>query len=137
MSTTASLVGNTTRDVELRYTNTGKAVASFGMAVGSRRKNDAGQWEDGDTSFYDVTCWGTLAENVAESITKGTRVVVSGRLQQRSWEDKEGNKRSKVEVVADAIGPDLLWATCDVNRAERDHAATDPLPRYATGEEPF
>lgn len=136
MSTATTIVGNMTRDPELRFTPTGKAVCNFGVAVGSRRKNAAGEWEDGHTSFFDVTCWGELAENVAESLTKGTRLVVTGRLQQRSWETPEGDKRSKVEVVADEVGPSVRWATVEVNRTERRDGGST-VATYAAGEEPF
>lgn len=133
----ATIVGNTTRDAELRYTSSGRAVCSFGVAVGSRRRNPQTQeWEDGDTSFFDVTAWGTLAENAAESLTKGMRVVVTGRLQQRSWENAEGEKRSKVEVVADDIGPSVRWATVEVTRVERTTADATPAG-YNPSEEPF
>lgn len=137
-TTTATVTGNLSRDPELRYTSSGKAVASFGVAVGSRRKNAQGVWEDGETSFYDITCWDTLAENVAESLIKGARVVVTGRMQQSRWEDKDGNKRSKVEVVADDVGPSLRWATAEVTKVERSTMpATPALGGLEPGEEPF
>ncbi len=114
------LTGNMTRDPELRFLNSGQAVTSFGLAINSRRKNDAtGEWEDGEPEFYDVSCFGTLAENVAESLPKGTRVTLNGKMKYRSWETDSGDKRSKVEVVADAIGPDLRWATAEVTRTEK------------------
>jgi len=113
------LTGSSTRDPELRFTNSGLASASFGLAINTRKKNDQGEWEDGEAQFYDITCFGSLAENVAESITKGTRVVVAGRLNFSQWEDSEGNRRSKVDVVADSIGPDLRWATCAITKNEK------------------
>ena len=113
------VIGNCTRDPELRFTNSGKAVASFGVAWSTRRRTESGTWEDGDTSFFDVTCWDQLAENVCESIQKGVRVVINGRLQQRSWENNEGEKRSKVEIVADDVSPSLRWATAQVQRNEK------------------
>jgi single-strand DNA-binding protein len=98
-----TISGNVTRDPELRFTQAGRAVASFGVAVNRRWQNRQTQeWEE-QVSFFDVTCWAQLAENVAESLNKGSRVVVSGRLQQRSYEDREGNKRNAVEVVADDV----------------------------------
>lgn len=119
-NTTATIVGNCTRDPELRFLNTGVALATFGVAVNNRKRNpQTNEWEDGEPEFYDVTCWRELAENVVESITKGTRVVVVGRLQQRSWETEDGSKRSKVEVVADEASPSLRWATAQVVRTER------------------
>src|SRR6187402_1923046 len=114
-----SVVGNCTRDPELRFTPSGQAVASFGLAVNRRWQNrQTNEWEEA-VSFFDVTCWAQLAENVAESVQKGTRVIVTGRLDQRSWETDNGEKRSKVEVVADEIAPSLKWATAQINRNER------------------
>lgn len=116
---TVTLVGNITRDPELRFTNTGQATASFGLAVNRRWQNRQTQeWEEA-TSFFDVVCWREMAENVAESLTRGARVIVTGRLEQRSWETPEGDKRSKVEVVADEIGPSIRWATAQVTKNER------------------
>src|SRR5579863_2184470 len=114
-----TLVGNITRDPELRFTPTGQATATFGLAVNRRWQNRQTQeWEEA-TSFFNVVCWREMAENVAESITKGARVVVAGRLEQRSWETDQGEKRSVVEVVADEIAPSLRWATAQVTRNER------------------
>ena len=116
------LVGNMTRDAELRFTASGQATASFGLAVNRRWQNfQTKEWEE-RTSFFDVMCWRELAENVSESITKGSRVIVVGRLEQRTWETKEGDKRSKVEIVASAIGPDLSYATAVVHKVDREHA---------------
>ena len=115
----ASLTGNMTREPSLKFLNGGQAVADFGLAINSRRKDASGEWVDGDPQFFDVTCFGTLAENVAESLTKGTRVVLSGKMSYRSWDADDGSKRSKVEIVADAIGPDLRWATAEVTRTEK------------------
>lgn len=112
-----SLVGNVTRDPELRYTSGGRGLASFGLAV-NRRYQSNGEWQE-QTSFFDVTAWGTLGENVAASLHKGTRVVVVGRLEQRSWDTQEGEKRSKVEVIADEIGPSLRWAQAQVDKNAR------------------
>ena len=114
-----TVVGNITRDPELRFTPTGQAVASFGLAVNRRWQNRQTQeWEEA-TSFFDVTCWAQMAENVCESLVKGSRVVVSGRLDQRSWENQDGDKRSKVEIVADEVAPSLRWATAQVVKNER------------------
>src|ERR1700676_4269824 len=114
-----TLVGNITRDPELRFTNTGQATASFGLAVNRRWQNRQTQeWEEA-VSFFDVVCWREMAENAAESLTKGSRVIVTGRLDQRSWETPDGDKRSKVEVVADEVGPSIRWATAQVTKNER------------------
>jgi single-strand DNA-binding protein len=116
---TVTLVGNITRDPELRFTNTGQATASFGLAVNRRWQNRQTQeWEEA-TSFIDVVCWREMAENAAESLTRGARVLVTGRLEQRSWETPDGDKRSKVEVVADELGPSIRWATAQVTKNER------------------
>lgn len=114
------VVGNVTRDPELRYTASGRAVASFGIAVNRRWQNkQTNEWEE-QVSFFNVVAWANLGENVAQSITKGARVIVYGRLEQRSWETDDGEKRSVVEIVADEIGPSMRWATCEITRNERD-----------------
>jgi single-strand DNA-binding protein len=114
-----TVVGNATRDPELRFTNSGQAVATFGLAVNRRWQNRQTQeWEE-SVSFFDITCWAQLAENVAESVQKGSRVLVTGRLDQRSWETQDGEKRSKIEVIADEVGPSLRWATAQVTKNER------------------
>ncbi len=113
------LVGNVTRDPELRFTPSGQATATFGLACNRRWQNRQTQeWEEA-TSFFDVVCWREMAENVSETLTRGARVIVTGRLEQRSWETAEGDKRSKVEVVADELGPSLRWATAQVVKNER------------------
>src|SRR5437870_11797468 len=111
------IVGNLTRDPELRYTPNGAALVKFGVAVSRRVKDDAtGQWKDADTSFFNVTAWRTLAENVAETLTQGSRVVVVGRLRTNSWETQEGEKRSSVEIEAEEVGPSLKWATAKMEK---------------------
>ena len=132
-----TLVGNVTKEPDLRYTAGGKAVTSFGMAV-NRRYMVNNEWTE-EVSFFNVTCWADLAENVAASLNKGNRAIVTGRLSQRPYETREGEKRNIVEVVADSIGPDLRWATCEVTRTERTSApqqAKKANPSYAE-EEPF
>jgi single-strand DNA-binding protein len=144
---TVELIGNITRDPELRFTPSGAAVANFGLAVNRRWRNQqTNEWEE-QTSFFDIVCWRELAENVTESLTKGSRVMVSGRLDQRSWETQEGDKRSKVEVVADEVGPSLRWATAQVTKTERRDGgsgggytappAQEPPAGYNDDEEPF
>jgi single-strand DNA-binding protein len=116
---TVTIVGNVTRDPEMRYTPGGAAKATFGVAVSRRWQNrNTQEWEE-QTSFFNVVCWREMAENVSESITKGARVVVSGRLEQRSWETDNGEKRSVVEIVADDVGPSLRWATAQITKNER------------------
>src|SRR5919199_5745447 len=110
------IVGNLTRDPELRYTPNGSALVKFGVAVSRRIRDESGQWKDVETSFLDVTAWRTLAENVAESLTQGSRVVVVGRLRTNTWETPEGDKRSKVEIEAEEVGPSLKWATAKLER---------------------
>ena len=114
-----TVVGNVTRDPELRFTASGQATASFGLAV-NRVWNDRQTNEKKEAvSFFDIVCWREMAENASESLSKGARVVVTGRLEQRSWETPEGDKRSKIEVVADEVGPSLRWATAEVRKNDR------------------
>lgn len=120
-----SLVGNLTRDPELRFTASGQGVASMGIAVSRRwRDQQSNEWQE-KTSFFNVTAWGTLGENVAQSLQKGTRVVVIGRLEQREYETRDGEKRTTIEVVADEIAPSLRWATAQVERTARTEPAAD------------
>jgi single-strand DNA-binding protein len=100
-----TIVGNVTRDPELRYANSGVSVVKMSVAVNFRRPNRQTGDMDEETSFFDVTAFGSLAENVGASVSKGNRVVVTGRLQQRSYETQQGEKRSAVEILADEIGP--------------------------------
>ena len=114
-----TLVGNITRDPELRFTPSGQATASFGLAV-NRVWNDRQTNERKEAvSFFDVVCWREMAENVSESLTKGSRVLVTGRLEQRSWDGADGERRSKIEIVADEIGPSLRWATAEIRKNDR------------------
>jgi single-strand DNA-binding protein len=125
MSSSTALTGNLTRDPEIRYTRDGLASTVFGLAVNRRwQDRETREWEE-STSFLDVVCWRELAENAALSLTKGMRVVVTGRLEQRTWETEEGERRSKVEVVADDLGASLRFATVEVHRNERAPSA-DP-----------
>ena len=149
---TVTVVGNVTRDPELRFIASGQANCNFGIAVNRRWQNRQTQeWEE-QVSFFNVVCWREMAENVAESITKGMRVVVTGRLDQRSWETDQGEKRSVVEIAADEIAPSLRWATAQVTRNERrspgeaapraarsaQSSAPPPAdPGYGYDEEPF
>jgi single-strand DNA-binding protein len=123
MSNSITVTGNLTRDPEVRYTRDGQASVLLGVAVNRRwQDRETHEWEEA-TSFFDVVCWRDLAENVAMSLTKGARVMVAGRLEQRSWETELGERRSKVEIVADEVGPSLRFATAEVHRLERSAAA--------------
>jgi single-strand DNA-binding protein len=130
--TTTTIVGNLTRDPEIRYTRDGQATTSLSVAVNRRwQDRTTKEWEE-STSFFDVVCWRDLAENVALSLTKGARVVVAGRLEQRSWESDEGEKRSKVEIVADEIGASLRFATVDIHKVQRPATADKPADEAAS-----
>lgn len=119
-----TVVGNLTDDPELRFTAQGAAVANFRMAVSKRiRDPQTNEWKDGDTSFFRVNVWRQLAENVAESLTRGTRVVVTGTLKMRQWETQEGEKRSVVEIEATDVGPSLKFATAKIEKASRGGGA--------------
>lgn len=116
---TLTMIGNVTRDPELRFTPGGQAKAEFGLAVNRT-------WTDRNTnerkeqvSFFNVVCWGQLGENAASSLMKGSRAIVTGRLEQRSYETQTGEKRERIEIVADEVGPSLRWATAQVDRNDR------------------
>jgi len=144
-----TVVGNITRDPELKFLNSGQASVRFGLAVNRRWQNRQTQeWEE-RVSYFDVTAYGPLAENVANSLPKGTRVLVTGRLEQRSWETPEGDKRSIVEINADEIAPSMKYATAVVTKTPRAEGSgpsrSNSAPRttpnepstYGFDEEPF
>jgi len=145
-----TVVGNVTRDPELKFLNSGQAALKLSIAVNRRWQNRQTQeWEE-RVSYFEVVGYGAMAENAANSLTKGARVIVSGRLEQRSWETENGDKRSIVEINADEIGPSLKWATAVVTRTPRaegsnfqssDRPAAAPRSNepssYAFDEEPF
>jgi single-strand DNA-binding protein len=145
-----TVVGNITRDPELKFLNSGQAALKLSIAVNRRWQNRQTQeWEE-RVSYFEVVGYGAMAENAANSLTKGARVIVSGRLEQRSWETENGDKRSIVEINADEIGPSLKWATAVVTRTPRaegsnfqssDRPAAAPRTNepssYAFDEEPF
>lgn len=133
---TVTIIGNLTRDPELRFTNSGRPVASFAVAINKRKRTEAGTWEDAGADFFNVTAWGDLGTHLSESLEKGQRVIVAGRLVQRSWETDQGDKRYAVEVVAESAGPELTWATAKVSRIARRHPDQAPPEAYE-GEEPF
>lgn len=117
-----TVVGNVTNDPELRFTPSGAAVANMTVAVTPRKKSaDGNEWVNDEerTTFYRCTAWRQLAENIAESIQKGTRVIVQGRFSARNWETKEGEKRTSFDLQIDAVGPELRWATSKVIKAAK------------------
>jgi single-strand DNA-binding protein len=119
MANTTTITGNLIREPEIRYTREGQAQTQLGVAVNRRWQDKVTQeWQE-ETAFFDVVCWRDLAENVALSLSKGMRVIVTGRLDQRSWETEDGDVEHKVEITADEIGPSLRYATADVQRTER------------------
>ena len=123
--TTITVVGNLTTDPDLRFTSTGVAVLDFTVASTPRvYDRESGEWRDDRTLFLRCNLWRQAAENAAKSLTKGTRVIVQGRLKQRSFETKEGDKRTVVELDVDAIGPELRYASAKVSRLGRDGGGT-------------
>jgi single-strand DNA-binding protein len=130
--TTLTITGNLTADVELRFT-ADTAVAAFTVAA-SRRVYDqtSGQWSDGDALFLRCSAWRELADHAAESLSKGMRVIVTGRLKQRTYETTEGDKRTVYEIDADDIGPSLKWATAKIAKISRDK-----VPHPADGTDPW
>src|SRR5215471_8785626 len=117
---TITVVGNLTNDPELRFTPSGAAVASFTVASTPRYLDkNTNEWKDGDALFLRCSVWRQAAENIAESLTRGARVIVTGRLRQRSYETKEGEKRTVVELEVDEVGPSLRYATAKVTKAQR------------------
>lgn len=136
-----TLIGNLVEDPELKFTSSGVSLCRLRFAV-NRRYQRNGEWQE-DTSFFTGTLWRDQAEHAAESLAKGTRVIVSGRLEQRSWETQDGDKRSVVEVQVDEIGPSLRWATAEVHRTQssgfgekdRPAPAAAPVARDSYGDD--
>lgn len=122
-----TIIGNLTSDPELKFTPKGDAVASFTVAV-SKRVKDGDKWVDGPSSFYRCSIWRQYAENIAETLTKGTRVIVTGEMRQREYEDKQGEKRSVWELQADEVGVALRYATARVIKAERVKTGVAAVP---------
>ena len=110
----AMVTGNLVRDPELKFTNSGKAVCGVSIADNYKSAKDA----EPEVTFIDVVVWGTLAENVAGSLKKGQRVFCEGRVKERKWETQEGQKRTKLELIADVMGPDLRWQSVIVDKAK-------------------
>ncbi len=119
---TVTVIGNLVDDPELRFTPSGVALARLRVAVNRRWRDQNQEWQE-DTSYFTAVCWRDMAENVAESLTKGMRVIITGRLEQRSWETNEGEKRSTVEIQIDEIGPSVRWATAQVTKTPRTGAS--------------
>lgn len=118
--TTLTVIGNLTDDPELRFTSSGAAVAKFRVASTPRfMDKTSGEWKDGEPLFLSCTVWRQVAENVAESLSRGSRVIISGRLRQRTYETKEGEKRTVIDLEVDEIGPSLRYATAKVQRMSR------------------
>jgi single-strand DNA-binding protein len=138
-----TVVGTLTGDPELKFLASGKAVANFTIAQNPRVK-DGNEWKDGDPTFIRCNAWEGMAENVVESLHKGDRVIVQGGLYSRSWEDKEGNKRSALELRIEAVGPDLRYATAAVTKIRKGGGgfqqaapAADPWATAAVNDPPF
>ncbi len=136
--TIITVVGNLTADPELRYTQNGLAVANFTIASTPRTYDrQANEWKDGEALFLRASCWREFAEHVAGSLTKGSRVVAQGRLKQRSYDDRDGNKRTAIELEVDEIGPSLRYATAQVTRASGGGAGGGRGQQGAVADEPW
>jgi single-strand DNA-binding protein len=139
--TSVTVVGNLTRDPEERMTRNGETMLSFSVASSRRWKNKNDEWEE-ETSYFDVTAWSELARNTALSLRKGNRVIVVGRLKQESWEDKSGEKKNKIVVIAEDIGPSLRKAQIpEINRTGNTSGGQQgyraPQQSFPDDEEPF
>lgn len=137
------MAGNLTADPKLRFAKSGTAVASFTVAATPRtRDRQTSEWSDGEPIFLACTVWRRQAENVAESLTKGMRVIVAGKLRARSYDDRDGNRRTVIEMDVDEVGPSLAHATCQVTRAGRGAppaavgATAVPDPWAGAGQDP-
>lgn len=122
------LTGNVTRTPEAFATQSGQNKLSFGIAQNTRRRNASGEWEDGPTNFFDVVCWGNLANRVQQRVDKGTKVVVAGKLRTREYTDKEGRKRTAVEIVADEVEVIEVPRKRDYGQAQPMQAPAQPMP---------
>jgi len=133
MSNSITIVGNLTRDPEIRYTGSNRAVANMGVAS-SRRYQINGEWQE-ETTFFNLTAWGSLGENAASSLKKGDRVLVSGRMQSREYET-DGVKKVAWDLIVDEIGPSLRWARADVEKVKTDQSGSTAAPAPAAGSKP-
>ncbi|HWR85122.1 MAG TPA: single-stranded DNA-binding protein [Rhodoglobus sp.] len=136
--TIITVVGNLTSDPELRYTQSGQAVANFTIASTPRTLDrQTNEWKDGEALFLRASCWREFAEHVAGSLTKGSRVIAQGRLKQRSYETKEGEKRTSIELEIDEIGPSLRYATAQVTRASSGGGGGGGASRGQVADQPW
>lgn len=124
-----TIVGNVTADPELRFSASGTAVANFSVAVNERKMNaETRKWEEGDSAFYNVRAFRQLAENIAESVTRGMRVIIHGKMTQDRWEDKDGTARNAWKIIADAAGPDLSFVSLAPETLRRSQRRQDVAP---------
>ena len=136
MSTPVTLRGRLTRDPELRYSNAGKAVVKFAVVTSRRFKNDqSGEWEDRDTTFWDCVAFGELADNAAESLEKGTAVIVQGNAASEEWVSKDGEKRRSMKVVVEDVAPSLRFQSAKIAKAAR--SADGPKQASPRDENPW
>lgn len=135
MDNSVTVAGNLVADPELRYTASNSPVASLRLAVNRRWRTKNDEWEE-QTSFFDVTVWGDQADNVKDSLRKGDRVMVSGRIEQQTWETDTGDKRSTVKIIADEVGPSLRWARAHIEKVA-GKASSPASGAAAPGTEPF
>lgn len=131
--TQVTIVGNLVADPELRFTAQGKAVTSFTVAESERIRNQDGSWGEGDSTFWRCSIWDTAAENMAESLSKGQRVIVAGKAKQRSFETRDGEKRTVIEVTATDVGPSLKWAVAKLERTAAKPSGFNAKPRTGSG----
>lgn len=133
-----TIIGNLTRDVELSHTSGGIPFGKSAVAVNHRQKDDAGNWVDGEPSFYNITLWRELAEHAATSLSKGSRVIVAGMIRQEHWTAPDGTARSDHAIQVDEIGPSLKWATCSVEKVKTNGAGgrAAPTPDQPPPDEP-
>lgn len=135
MAATTTLIGNITHDFELRYTQNGRPVGSVTIAVNDRKfDKQKNEYVETEPWFARCTVWGEMAEQAAQSLTKGTRVIGHGRISERAFEDKDGNKRKAVEVILDEVGPSLRYATAQVTRTSGGGAGRSSSPQQASAE---
>jgi single-strand DNA-binding protein len=136
MSTDVTLTGRLTRDPDLKFSQAGKAVARFAVVTSRRVKDrNTNEWSDADTTFWDCVAFGELANNIAESLEKGTAVVVTGHASQEEWTTKDGEKRKSLKVVAEDVAPSLRWASARVAKAGQQQS--DAPKSVAQNENPF